>query len=398
SALLTCLAPAKGFGTSLKNHYEQFEDAVGGNFESETSPPTMHESHPSDQHVSAFRDIESPTSPARATRRYPEFSSLLGYALGGSRHQTPGSDHSSTSLSTEDHHLTVDPKPSAIPSPAHIRAEIGVPTDDEVPASTPVGGDSEKLEAFLDNLRRESFRGSSRPSVLSAEEDERDHEVGLFLDSVITKPTSGRASVPAIAPPAFLTSRAASNPADFGYARAHVEDIIEPPLPSSVPMCHHFIDSGDEACEDESLLDSRLIAAMYNAELNKARLEAPGGASEKQAAAAAANSTETFFSALELTKKVYFDEQVQFRFPDFPARFDGELMDVELRSDIKYFDGRSLYALAGGCSSLWANPSRYMLDKIVTWMTTAGLEVPQHRHRSRSYASPEDMSTDGYLL
>ncbi|KAF4741907.1 hypothetical protein FOZ62_012237 [Perkinsus olseni] len=91
-------------------------------------------------------------------------------------------------------------------------------------------------------------------------------------------------------------------------------------------------------------------------------------------------------------------EQVQFRFPDFPARFDGELIDVELRSDIKYFDGRSLYALAGGCSSLWANPSRYMLDKIVTWMTTAGLEVPQHRHRSRSYASPEDMSTDGYLI
>ncbi|KAF4663153.1 hypothetical protein FOZ61_008519 [Perkinsus olseni] len=193
-----------------------------------------------------------------------------------------------------------------------------------------------------------------------------------------------------------IASRAATNPAEFGNARAHVEDIIEPPPPSSVPVCHDFIDSGDGACEDESLLDSRLIAAMYNAELNKAKSEAPGGASDKKAAAA--DSTETLFSALELTKKVYFDEQVQFRFPDFPARFDGELMDVELRSDIKYFDGRSLYALAGGCSSLWANPSRCMLDKIVTWMTTASLEVPQHRHRSRSYASPEDMSTDGYLL
>ncbi|KAF4724330.1 hypothetical protein FOZ63_008395 [Perkinsus olseni] len=192
-----------------------------------------------------------------------------------------------------------------------------------------------------------------------------------------------------------IASRAATNPADFGNARAQVKDVTEPPLPSSVPMCHYFIDSGDGACEDESLLDSRLIAAMYNAELNKGRFEAPGGASDKETTA---DSTETFFSALELTKKVYFDEQVQFRFPDFPARFDGELMDVELRSDIKYFDGRSLYALAGGCSSLWANPSRYILDKIVTWMTTPGLEVPQDRHRSRSYASSEDMSTDGYLI
>ncbi|KAF4733859.1 hypothetical protein FOZ63_002915, partial [Perkinsus olseni] len=181
-----------------------FEDAVGGNIDFGTSPPTMHESRPSFQHGSSFGDPESSTSPSGATRRYPEFSSLLGYALGGSRHQTPGSDHSSISFSTEDHHLTVDLKPSAIPSPTRIRADIGVPTDEEVPVSTPVGADSENLDAFLDNLRRESLRGPSKPSAVS-EEDERDHEVGLFLDSVITKPTSGRASVPAIVPPAFLS-------------------------------------------------------------------------------------------------------------------------------------------------------------------------------------------------
>ncbi|EER14758.1 hypothetical protein Pmar_PMAR015290 [Perkinsus marinus ATCC 50983] len=175
-----------------------------------------------------------------------------------------------------------------------------------------------------------------------------------------------------------IPARAPADPLRFKNSELNDE------LPS-VPVCQQ---NSDNDCEDESPLDTRLFAAVCNARLNSG---VPCGDSDD----AASDST---MASLEGTKKVYFDEQVRFRFHNFPVKSaDKSREDVDLTNDIKCFDGGSLYAVAGGCKPLWEFPTLHMLDKMVEWMTTPTAKVTPHRQRSRSHGSSEDMSSHGYI-
>lgn len=193
SALLSSLAPVKGFGTALKAHYEQFEEAVGG--AGADTPKSPKERVSGDSGALA---VEAP-------RKYPEFSTLVGSVLGGSQDH---SYHSSVSSQSEDYQpsTTAESRLPIIPSPTGIIAAIGVPSNEEGRVSKPETTEGEDLNSFLENLRRNSFRDQAPRPVFAEEGHERDHQVGLFLDTLIPKTTaSTRASVPAIVPPDILT-------------------------------------------------------------------------------------------------------------------------------------------------------------------------------------------------
>ncbi|EER16064.1 hypothetical protein Pmar_PMAR003527 [Perkinsus marinus ATCC 50983] len=335
SALLSSLAPVKGFGTALKAHYEQFEKAVGG--AGADTPKSPKERVSGDSGALA---VEAP-------RKNPEFSTLVGSVLGGSQDH---SYHSSVSSQSEDYQpsTTAESRLPIIPSPTGIIAAIGVPSNEEGRVSKPETTEGEDLNSFLENLRRKSSQDQAPRPVFAEEGHERDHE-----------------------------------------------NVVEQlPVPS-LPACHRFNGADKVVSDDESSLNSRLIDAMYNAEFNKKKL---AEISCEGSDDTASESTQASLSN-DRTKKVYFDEQVKFRFPNFPSKRTGDtLVDVELHNDLKCFDGRSLYALAGGCSRLWDNPSRLTLDKMVSWMATSTSEVFPHRQRSLSYLSFEDMLRQGYIL
>ncbi|KAF4674731.1 hypothetical protein FOL47_008781 [Perkinsus chesapeaki] len=172
----------------------------------------------------------------------------------------------------------------------------------------------------------------------------------------------------------------------------------------SIPACASAF-SENTIFDDETALDTRIIKAMYNAEFNKRNTAATCHSPSVKSDNGSDSTTETWSDSVpasgKRTKSVYFNEQVEFNFPNSVQVQRGGvgdgLEDLRLVSDVKCFDGRSIYSLAGGCPGLWKDASHASIRKMVRWMTTSGVDVPSHRERARSYYSADDMAKDGYL-
>ncbi|KAF4674730.1 hypothetical protein FOL47_008780 [Perkinsus chesapeaki] len=190
--LLKCLAPVKGFGQILTDHYDRFESSIAAaGYKTMERPAVYPTPRPLPDHGRAHQEFSDVVAAYRS-ERYPLESDSDSASTGFSaaRRRLPPSSAASSSEHAR--------PPPHIPSPSRVGADIGVARG--MPYRTRAveehaESDDEDLGSFLDHLRRKSMR---TPLPSSSVATDRDEEVSRFLDRVIPQGAPSRSSVPAI--------------------------------------------------------------------------------------------------------------------------------------------------------------------------------------------------------